>query len=219
MPDTYAAEPRTALGKAAARLRRSEIMPANIYGRGLESKSVQLAEKDALALLKEHGVNTLINLQVQGEADARPVVVRKIQRHPVNHKLQHLDFYQVDLRRPITGSVPVTVTGEAPAVHTYQGVLLHGADSVQVEALPADMPTHLEVSVEGLMELDAQVTVADLVVPRGVTVLTAPDVMLARVTRPRGEAEAPAVPEGEQPAAAEGAAATESPEESPQAAE
>jgi large subunit ribosomal protein L25 len=221
MPDTYAAEPRTALGKAAARLRREAIMPANIYGRGLESKSVQLAEKDALALLRAHGVNTLISLQVAGEGNARPVVVRKVQRHPVSHKLQHVDFYQVDLQRPITGLVPVTVTGESPAVHTYQGVLLHGADTVQVEALPAQMPTHLEVSVESITELDGQVTVADLVVPSGVTVLTAPDVMLARVTRPRVEEELPAVPEGEQPAAAEGEApaAEASAEESPQAAE
>ena len=198
MPDTYAAEPRTALGKAAARLRRSQVLPANIYGRRMDSTAIQLPERDAQALLKEHGVNTLVNLKVAGEADARPVVVRKVQRHPVSHRLQHLDFYQVDLRRSITAQLPVTVIGEAPAVHTYQGLLLHGLDTVEVEALPADMPTHLEVSVESITELDGQVTVADLQVPHGVTVLTAPELMLARVTRSRLE-ETPEVPEGEQP--------------------
>jgi large subunit ribosomal protein L25 len=208
MPDTYAAEPRTALGKAAARLRRSEILPANIYGRRMESTAIQLPEKDAQALLKEHGTNTLVNLQVAGEADTRPVVVRKVQRHPVSHKLQHVDFYQVDLARAITAQVPVTVIGEAPAVHTYQGLLLHGADTVQVEALPARMPTHLEVSVESITELDGQVTVADLDVPAGVTVLTSPDVVLARVTHQRVEEATTAVAEGEQPAGETAAAET-----------
>ena len=208
MPDTYAAEPRTALGKAAARLRRTEVLPANIYGRRMESTAIQLPEKDAHALLKEHGTNTLVNLQVAGEADTRPVVVRKVQRHPVSHKLQHLDFYQVDLARAITAQVPVTVVGEAPAVHTYQGLLLHGADTVQVEALPARMPTHLEVSVESITELDGQVTVADLVVPSGVTVLTAPDVVLARVTHQRVEETTTTVAEGEQPAGETPAAET-----------
>jgi large subunit ribosomal protein L25 len=207
MPDTYAAEPRTALGKAAARLRRSEVLPANIYGRGLPSLAVQLNERDAHSLLREHGVNTLVNLQVAGEPSTRPVVVRKVQRHPVNHRLQHVDFYQVDLARRISAQLPVTVIGESPAVHTYRGLLLHGADTVQVEALPAQMPTHLEVSVESITELDGQVTVADLMLPAGVTVLTPPDVMLARVTRPRTEAEEPAVAEGEQPAAEPAASA------------
>ena len=122
-------------------------------------------------------------------------------RHPVNHEIEHLDFYQVDLLRMVHADVPVLVTGEAPAVHTYNGVLLAGLAHVAVEALPAAMPTHLEVSVESITELDGEVTVADLQVPPGVTILTPPDTMLARVSAQRG-AEPSAVPEGEQPAGA-----------------
>lgn len=203
MPDQYAASPRTLLGKNVARMRKEGIVPANVFGRGLESAPIQLATRDARELLKVHGLNTLVNLQVEGEAAPRPVVVRHVQREPVSHDIQHLDFYQVNLQRAIEAHLSVVVVGTAPAVQTYGGVLLTGADAVVVSALPAMMPPHLEVSVDGLRELEAQVTAADLTLPAGVTLISPPDVMLARVGRPRVAVEdAPAVAEGEQPAAA-----------------
>ena len=207
MPDTYAAEPRTVLGKGVGKLRRAGVLPANVYGRGLASVAVQLPTRDARALLTEHGTNTLVQLQVAGERASRPVVVRHVQRHPVSHELQHLDFYQVNLTQTMQAEVPVVIVGEAPAVQRYQGVVLHGADTVLVEALPENLPQHLEVSIDELRELDAQVTVADVQFPAGVTPISPPDLMLARVARPRVVAEdAEAVPEGEQPAAAAPAA-------------
>ena len=203
MPDQYAASPRTLLGKNVARMRKGGIVPANVFGRGLESAPIQLATKDARELLKVHGLNTLVNLQIEGEAAPRPVVVRHVQREPVSHDLQHLDFYQVNLQRAIEAHLSVVVVGTAPAVQTFGGVLLHGADTVVVSALPAMMPPHLEVSVDGITELDGQVTAADLILPAGVTLLSPADVMLARVGRPRVAAEEETVvAEGEQPAAA-----------------
>ncbi len=200
MPDTYAAEPRTTLGKSVARLRRDGIVPANIYGRDIESTAVQIATRDAAALLRTHGMNTLVNLSVAGESSPRSVVVRSTQRHPVNQALQHVDFYQVDLNRTMQAHLPIVVTGEAPAVNTYKGVLIHGLDNVLVEGLPAQMPTHLEISVDGLTELESEMKVSDLQLPAGMTVLTSGDIMLARVSGGRAATEAAAVPEGEQPA-------------------
>lgn len=198
MPDTYAAEPRTTLGKSVAALRRGGVLPANIYGRGVESTSVQIATRDAQLLLKEHGLNALVNLQVAGEAAPRTVVVRNTHRHPVNQQLQHVDFLQVDVNRRMQSHIPVVVTGEAPAVQTFKSVLIHGMDHVLIEALPGEMPTHVEVSVEGLATPDSEVTVADLVVAAGVTILSAPDIMLARASGGRATADESAVPEGEQ---------------------
>lgn len=202
MPDLYAASPRTLLGKNVARMRKEGVLPANVFGRGLESAAIQIATKDAREMLKLHGLNTLVNLQVEGEAAPRPVVVRHVQREAVSHALQHVDFYQVDLQRSIEAHLSVVVIGAAPAVQTYGGVLLHGADTVVVSALPAMMPPHLEVSVDGLTELDGSVTAADLTLPAGVTLVSPPEVMLARVSRPRVAVEGAAVAEGEQAAAA-----------------
>lgn len=202
MPERYAVAARTAFGKRSKRLRREGVLPANVYGRGLDSVAVQLPRRGAEALLAEHGLNSLIEIGVEGEDGSRPVVVRSVQRHPLTRELQHLDFYQVDLARPMQAQVPVTLTGEAPAVHTYQGILITGLDRVAVEALPADIPSHVELPVGGLEELDAQLTVGDLRVAEGVRVMTEPGIMLARIARPRVSEAADAaaeLAEGEEP--------------------
>jgi len=185
MVDSIAVEPRSALGKQAAKLRRSGVVPGNIYGRNQESVSVQLSAKHALALLKSHGLNNLINIQIGGESVTRPVVVRSVDRHPLTRELRHIDFYQVDLKRAIQAAVPVTLLGEAPAVKEFGGILLTGVTEVTVESLPADLPTSVEISLDGLKHLDDQVTVADVRVPANVTIITADDVMLVRIARPR----------------------------------
>lgn len=190
MPDRYSVATRSVLGKRTKRLRWDGILPANVYGRGLESVAVQLPRRDAESLLHEHGLNALIRIGVEGESDERPVVVRSVQRHPLTRELQHVDFYQVDLTRQLQANVPVVLTGEAPAVHTYQGVVITGADHVSVQALPAEMPAHLEISIEGLDELDMQLTIGDLQVPEGVEVLSEPEIMIVRVARPRKVEEA-----------------------------
>ena len=140
-----------------------------------------------------------------------PVVVTAIQRHPLSRELQHIDFYQVDLSRMLQANVPVTIIGEAPAVHTYQGITITGLDRVLVEALPAAMPQYLEISVDGLEELDSQLTVADLEVAAGVRILSDPEIMIVRVARPRliEEEEEPELLEGEEGVLEEGEEAAE----------
>ena len=189
MPERYAVTPRSVLGKRSKRLRREGVLPGNIYGRGLDSVAVQLPRREAESLLSAHGLNSLLELSVEGEKGQRPVIVRQVQRHPLSREILHLDFYQVDLARTIQANVPVTLIGEAPAVHTYQGILITGLDHVLVEALPAEIPSHIELSVDFLEELDAQLTVADLAVEDGVRIMTDPEVMLARIARPRVVAE------------------------------
>jgi large subunit ribosomal protein L25 len=207
--DTYAVAPRTVTGKRVATLRREGVLPANIFGRGLDSVAVQMPARAAREMLIAHGTDGLIQVQVEGEAAPRPVVVRDFQRHPVTREVLHLDFYQVDLNRPIQGTVPIRLTGEAPAVHVYQALLLTGTDSIQVEALPADIPDHIEVSLDSLTRPDATITVGNLAVPAGVRVLTDLEVMVARVGRGRVRAEAAEILEGEEPEAEEAEAAEE----------
>jgi len=199
MPDTYAVEPRAITGKGVRRLRREGTVPANIYGRGLESVAVQLPWTRAREMLIAHGRNTLIEVKLPDEAGARPVVVREIARNPVSGEVQHIDFFQVDLLRPIQAAIPIHFLGEAPAVHTYGGVFVQALESVDVEALPSEMPEAIEVSLETLTELEQTLTVGDIVAPAGATILTPGEFQIAQVARPRLEVEeAEAVPEGEE---------------------
>jgi len=204
MPDTYAVEARAVTGKAVKRLRREGTIPGNIYGRGLESVAVQLPWSRAREMLNAHGRNTLIEVALDG-GEARPVVVRDIDRHPVTGEVQHIDFFQVDLTRAIQAAVPIHFTGEAPAVHTFGGVFVQALDVVNVEALPTEMPEAIEVSIESLEELDQSLSVADIVVPSGVTILTDPEQAIAQIARPRLEVEEEEeVPEGEEGVLLEG---------------
>lgn len=196
MADTIDVSPRDTLGKAVKRLRRAGTLPANIYGRGVTSTPVQLGTREALAMLRTHGLNNLINLRVSGEPQPRSVVVRSIKRHPASRELEHIDFFQVDLARTIQADVPVVIVGDAPAVRDHNGIVLHGAEILHMEALPQDIPAHIEVSVDGLTELDQAITAGDVALPRGLTLLTAPDVMIVRIAHPRtaAGAEAAAAP-------------------------
>ena len=181
MPDTYTVEPRTVTGKKVSRLRREGILPASIYGRGLESIAVQMPYIDARDLMNEHGRSTLINVQVTGEATTRPVVVRQLAQNPVTRALLHLDFYQVDLTRLIVAQIPIQLTGTAPAVARWGGVLSQGLDHVEVESLPRSMPTHLEVPVGSLAAIGDQVLLSAVRAPAGVRIITSGDSVVVHV--------------------------------------
>ena len=189
MPDTYAAIARDVIGKKVSVLRGNGIIPANIYGRGIDSVPVQILWPEARGMLNAHGRNVLIQIQIEGEAQSRSVVIRDFTRDPVNGSLQHIDFFQVDLTRKIQAVIPIQLVGESPAVHTYGGILVQSLELLHVEALPTEMPESIQVSVESLGELESSLTVGDIQAPEGVSILTAPDVGLAQIARPRVEQE------------------------------
>ena len=177
------------IGKKVSVLRGNGIIPANIYGRGIDSVPVQILWPEARGMLNAHGRNVLIQIQIEGEAQPRSVVIRDFTRDPVNGSLQHIDFFQVDLTRKIQADIPVQLVGESPAVHTYGGILVQSLELLHVEALPTEMPESIQVSVESLGELESSLTVGDIQAPEGVSILTAPDVGLAQIARPRVEQE------------------------------
>lgn len=204
MTDTYTVEPREVTGKKVARLRREGLLPAVIYGRGIPSVSVQMPYIDARDLMNEHGKSTLITVKVAGEAEARPVVVRQIAQNPVTRALLHLDFYQVDLTRLLTASIPLVLKGTAPAVARWGGVLVPGIERVEVEALPRSMPLHLEVQVTSLAQIGDHLTLASVRPPAGVRILTDLESVVATVQHSAGQTEDNAA---EESAAADEAAA------------
>lgn len=202
-------ETRQVMGKKVAQLRREGYLPGNVFGNGLESVAVQ-AQADAVEkTLRSLGANEVIDLKIDGENASRPVVLQKVQRHPLNSSLLHLDFYQVSLRQKMRADVPLVVIGESEGVKTYNGVLLMAIESVSVEALPLDIPSRIEVDVTPLANLEDSLQVKDLPVPPDVTILTDEDMVVVKVSTPRV-----AVEDLAEEAAAEeaAAAAAETPE-------
>jgi large subunit ribosomal protein L25 len=191
---TLNAQLRTITGKKVGRLRRAGIIPANIYGRHMESVPVQLDVRSLRDVLAQAGSTTVVDVHVSmadGSSDGRvhPVLIERVSRHPGSGQVLHLDLRQVDLNRPVRAAVPVTLVGEAPAVGRFGGVLMHPLDTLEVEALPRALPHAIEVDISGLAELDAQITVGDLRLPAGVTIDSAPETLVVRVVTSRLEQE------------------------------
>lgn len=195
------AEPRTITGKKVAELRREGRVPAVVYGHGVESENLSLDAHEFDVLRRKAGQNALIDLSVGGER-SRPVLVHDVQVHPVNRRPLHVDLFLVRMTEELTVDVRLDAVGVAPAVDREGGTLLRPIEHVRVRALPDHLPQSLEYSIESLVDFDAVVKVSELVIPEGVTLLTDPDEVIAKVQAPRVEAEpTPVAAEGE---AAEG---------------
>jgi len=195
-----AAERRTVTGKAVSRLRKDGRLPGVVYGHGTDSEPVTIDAHEFEQLRKHAGASTLVDLKVEG-GKARPVLISSIQVHPVNRRPLHVDLFAVRMTEELTVEVQLVSTGLAAAVENG-GTLVHPTSSVKVRALPANLPDSLSYDLSPLVDFDTTITVADLIVPEGVTIQADPAEVIARVLAPRVE-EAVVVEEGE--AAAEGA--------------
>lgn len=203
--ESYALEAttRNLIGRKVRRLRKEGLAPAVLYGHRVEPTNLQLDVREFETVYRRAGQTALVDLQIGAGAPVK-VFVQEVQRHPISQALQHVDFHAVNLRQEITAEVPVVLIGEAPAVHNNEGVLLRGLETVTVHALPADLPQHLEVSLESLQAVDDAVHVSDLHGSGNFQITTDSSEMLVKITAPQLE---PEIEEAAEVEEAEGAAA------------
>lgn len=179
------ADVRTVLGKKIKKLRREGLLPANVYGKGLKSKALQVRLEDFQAIFKEVGETGLVDLNV--EKNSHPVLIKNLQIDYSSNLPLHADFYQVNLKEKVRTMVPVVVVGEAKAVSEKIGLLLQTLSEVEIEALPDKLPESIEVNVEPLSELDASITVGELKPGEGITVLSDPGLTIVKIAEPQKE--------------------------------
>ncbi|HKC14806.1 MAG TPA: 50S ribosomal protein L25 [Patescibacteria group bacterium] len=176
---TLSVEKRKILGKKVKKLRKEGLLPANVYGKDVKSEAVQLPEKEFINTFKEVGETGLVELQVDGQV--RPVLIHNVQYDSVTNAPIHADFYQVNLKEKVKTMVPLVFVGDPAAVINKVGILLEQLSELEVEALPTDLPENIEVNVEKLANVDEQITVADIKAPEGVTVLSDPGQVVAKI--------------------------------------
>ena len=155
-------EPRELTGKKVKKLRRENIIPANIFGKGIKSQNIQVAEKEFLSAYKQAGETSIIELNVEGSKSSSPVLVSNLHTHPVSGRVLHIDFHQVDLKEKVTATVPVELIGESPAVKELGGVLFSPVSELEVSALPMDIPSKVELDISSLVEIGNTLTLKDL---------------------------------------------------------
>ena len=177
---------RELMGKKVGRLRRAGIVPVHLYGPAIESRSLQCAGPVLIKALAEAGASSPITVTIEGESGSHMAFAREIQWDPRRDTVLHVDLMAADVSRPVTAQVPVTLTGEAPAAQRSGGYVSQQVFDVQVSALPLEMPAQFEMDLSELTDPNSVLRTGDIVLPGGVTLLTDPEEMVARIEVPRG---------------------------------
>lgn len=200
------AQVREITGKRVRNLRSRGIIPANLSGDAKPSVAIQLPADELNRLLKRRGAGVL-RLQIGAAPRSETALLNRVERNPITSAVLHVDFRRVRLNQPVHARVPVHIIGEAPAIRVQGGVLLHLLDTVEIEALPANIPEAVTLDISPLEELNSTLTVADIQLPGNVKMVSPEGEAVVTVKAPRIE-----VPEVEAPAAAPEVAPEAAPE-------
>lgn len=178
---------RTTRGKKVKDLRAANLIPAVVYGPDMASESIQVDERGLFKVLQEAGSTALINLFVGDVSEPRVVLAREIQRDSLSGRTLHVDFYEVRLTETVRTMPRLEFVGESPAVNSGIGVVIHTMNSVEVECLPTELISSIEVDLSVLETLDDNILVSDLRVPDSVIVMADPDDVVVTVVPMRVE--------------------------------
>src|ERR1700728_4515441 len=189
---TIEGQVREGRGKGPARRTRlSGMVPAILYGGKKDSISISVNAKQVARILRsETGHNTIFTVQVASGA-AEKAMVKDWQVDPVSGKLLHVDLYRIAMDVRMRVMVPVHTFGEPQGVKMQGGVFETVTREVEIECLPAEIPTEFKADVSGLL-LGQQLRASDLAIAKNMKLVTDPERVLAHVVALRVEEEKPA---------------------------
>ena len=208
--------PRELMGKKVGRLRRAGIVPVHLYGPGMESRPLQCNASQLIRVLATAGGATPIHITIQGEPGNHLAFAREIQWDPKRDDLMHVDLLAADVSRPVTAQVPIVLIGESAGARTVSGTVMHQLRTVDIQALPLEMPSEIELDISVMEEPDSVIRVSDLLIPENATLLSDVEELVVRIELPRVEVEVEVeegLEEGEEGAGADDGGAAEASEE------
>lgn len=170
----------------AGRVRMTGMIPAVVYGAKKDSIALTVDPKQITKILhSESGHNTIFDLQV-GKAGKEKVMIVDWQYDPIKGKLLHIDLKRIDMTKTIKVSVPISLVGEAAGVKQQGGILDQVLREVEIECLPADIPSHIDVDVSELV-FGQVIRVANLPHSGKLKFLTDEDQAVAHITTVKEE--------------------------------
>ena len=175
-----AATTRTEFGKGAARrLRRTDQIPAVLYGHGSDPLHVALPGHATMLAVKQ--ANALFSIELDGKTTL--AITKDVQRDVVKNTIEHVDLLIVKKGEKVSVEIPVLIVGEsAPGT-----IHLVDIQTIALEAEATHLPQHVEVSIEGI-PAGSTVTAGDLTLPAGSTLITEPDTIIVTITAPQASA-------------------------------
>jgi len=177
------------MGKKVAALRKTGRLPAIAYGPKDKPSALSLQASEFKKIWQAAGESSVVTLQLAG--DDKDVLIHEVAVHAVTGEPLHVDLYVIEKGKLLKVDVPLVFTGISPAVKTLGGVLVKVMHEIEVEAMPRSLPHELAVDISVLASFEDKITVADLLLPEGVTVSADPEEIVALVSEPKAEEEAP----------------------------
>lgn len=181
---------REITGKSSRPLAAEGKIAAVVYGGDIDAMPIEIERRDFERLMAHAAVgSTLVKLAIEGRDKPLNVFIKAIQKDPVKGTSLHVDLWAVRMSKTMATVVPITFTG-APAGEREGGVFLHELREIHIEALPSDIPEHVEIDISA-MNIGDSLHVADVAAPEGVTFLTEPETLICAVNAPAAEEEEP----------------------------
>ena len=174
-------EPREILGKKVKQLRRTGTIPVHLYGPGVEVRPLQCDQKLLLRALSQAGNTNPIAISVRGEIGERLTFPREIQWNPVRGNVLHVDFLAVDANLKVSAQVPISLVGESPGVRESGGSVAQVLFTLNVSALPMQLPNEIDVDLAMLVDPNSIIRAADILLPADVELATDPEAVVVRV--------------------------------------
>lgn len=187
---TLNAKKREIVGNKLEKLRDGGLIPAVLYGHKITNINLAIDEIELQKLLNKISESELIDLVVDQTPPIK-VLIQDIARNPLKNQIDHLDFYQVNMKEKIKTHIELDFINESPAVKNFGAVLVKTLDNVEVECLPSDLISHLEVDLSLLKEIGSIVRAKDLNIPQELTLLTDEETVIVLTEEPKKEAEKP----------------------------
>ncbi|MBU0978923.1 MAG: 50S ribosomal protein L25 [Patescibacteria group bacterium] len=151
--------PRKNQKKSKKSLRSEGLIPANIFGLGEESEAIICPELELEKRIQKEGHGGLIYLEFEGGKLSVPVLIDELQHHPCTGKILHATFRRVNLNKAVETEVSIELVGETNIVDAN---VLQVLDSIQVSALPADIPEKIELDISHLTEVGQSILLKEL---------------------------------------------------------
>lgn len=181
---TLNANKRDVLGKKVRALRAEGKTPAVIHDHGKNSIHISIEEKELKKVYIAAGRHHPVDLNVEGKKYT--TLIKEVTNKPATGILYHSVFQAIKANETVKAEIPVKLTEEIPAERASL-LVLQSLETVEVEALPADLVDSLEVNADKLVEPGDKLQVSDIVVPKNVTILSDPETVIATVEIPKNQ--------------------------------
>lgn len=188
------AKKREITGKRVKDLREAGMIPAVLYGRGVDSKNLSVEYQPFIKVFKKTGESALVDLSVDADAPVK-VLIYDVLCDPITDKFAHVDFYQVKMTEKLKTKIPLKFINEAPAIKELGGILFKGFEAVEVECLPGDLVPEIEVDISVLKTFEDILHLKDLRLPKGIELVLKTNEVMVKVAAPRTEEELKALEE------------------------